>query len=161
MTDKLDAEKLYYVKKKNGDVCIRQSHLFSTLKTEKAVPFVDFDDDNIEEVLAPVPEYKQWDGCLKLLTVFTKDNKALKASLEMRNRKWGKLVKAIRRINELSVERKKNIKELNDRVKLLEAALKYSNTTIKCTLPLIKIACDARIASEIEEMLSKTNKVLR
>lgn len=59
MTDKLDAERLYYVKKKNGDVCTRQSHLFSTLKTEKAVPFVDFDDNDIEEVLAPVPNYQE------------------------------------------------------------------------------------------------------
>lgn len=58
MTDKLDAERFYYVKKKNGDVCIRQSHLFSTLKTEKAVPFVDFDDDDIEKILAPVPTYQ-------------------------------------------------------------------------------------------------------
>lgn len=161
MTDKLDAERLYYVKKKNGDVCIRQSHLFSTLKTEKAVPFVDFDDNDIEEVLAPVPEYDQWDRCLKLLTLFTKDNKALKASLERRNRKWGKLVKAIQRINELSVERKKNIKELNDRVKLLESALKYSNSTVKWVLPLIKTAYDTRIVSEVEEMLKKTNEVLR
>lgn len=53
------------------------------------------------------------------------------------------------------------VQELRDRVKLLKAALKYSNTTIKCTLPFIKIACDARIVSEIEEMLSKTNEVLR
>lgn len=52
-------------------------------------------------------------------------------------------------------------KELTDRIKLLEAALKYSNKTVKCTLPLIKIVCDARIVSEIEEMLSKTNEVLR
>ena len=53
------------------------------------------------------------------------------------------------------------VQELNDRVKLLESALKYSNTTIKCALPLIKTACDARIVSEIEEMLNKTNEVLR
>lgn len=150
MTDKLDAERLYYVKKKNGDICTRQSHLFSTLKTEKAIPFVDFEDNDIEEVLAPVPEYDQWNRCLKL-----------EASLNKKNRKWGKLVKAIRRINELSVERKKNIKKLNERIKLLESALKYSNTTIKCTLPFIKIACDARIVSVVEEMLSKTNEVLR
>lgn len=53
----LTADKLYYVKKKNGDVCIRQARLFSTLKTEKAMPFVDFDDDDILEVLEPVPSY--------------------------------------------------------------------------------------------------------
>lgn len=47
MNDKLDAERLYYVKKKNGDVCIRQSH------------FVDFDDNDIEEVLATVPSYQE------------------------------------------------------------------------------------------------------
>lgn len=161
MTDKLDAERLYYVKKKNGDVCTRQSHLFSTLKTEKAVPFVDFDDNDIEEVLAPVPEYGQWDGCLKLLTLFTKENKKLEASLNRKNRKWGKLVKAIRRINKLSVERKKNIKKLNDRVKLLESALKYSNSTIKLALPLIKTMYDSRIIEEVEEMLKQTNEVLR
>lgn len=138
MTDKLDAEK------KNGDVYIRQSH------------FVD-----IDEVLASVPEYDQWDRCLKLLTIFTKENKTLEASLKRRNRKWGKLVKAIRRINELSVERKKNIKELNDRVKLLESALKYSTSTVKWVLPLIETAYDARIVSVVEEMLNKTNEVLR
>lgn len=51
--------------------------------------------------------------------------------------------------------------ELRDRVKLLEAALKYSNKTVKWVLPLIKTAYDSRIVSEIEEMLSKTNEVLR
>lgn len=56
----LTADKLYYVKKKNGDVCIRQAHLFSTLKTEKAMSFVDFDDDDILAVLAPVPTYGQF-----------------------------------------------------------------------------------------------------
>lgn len=56
----LTANKLYYVKKKNGDVCIRQAHLFSTLKTEKALSFVDFDDDDILAVLAPVPAYDQF-----------------------------------------------------------------------------------------------------
>lgn len=56
----LTADKLYYVKKKNGDVCIRQAHLFSTLKTEKAMSFVDFDDDDILAVLAPVPAYDQF-----------------------------------------------------------------------------------------------------
>lgn len=53
------------------------------------------------------------------------------------------------------------LQDLNDRVKLLESALKYSNSTVKWVLPLIKIVCDARIVSEIEEMLSKTNEALR
>lgn len=60
MTDKLDADRLYYVKKKNGKIVIRQAHLFSTLKTEKAVPFVDFNDDDIEKVLAPVPTWEEY-----------------------------------------------------------------------------------------------------
>lgn len=63
--DDLTADKLYYVKKKNGDVCIRQAHLFSTLKTEKAMSFVDFDDDDILAVLAPVPTYDQFSQLVK------------------------------------------------------------------------------------------------
>lgn len=70
LTDKLDAERLYYVKKKNSDVCIRQSHLFSTLKTEKVIPFVDFDDDDIEEVLAPVPSYDEYKAMQEELDEF-------------------------------------------------------------------------------------------
>lgn len=142
MTDKLDAERLYYVKKKNGDVCIRQSHLFSTLKTEKAVPFVDFDDDDIEEVLAPVPTWVEY--------------KKLKYAHDM----------FISQVPDTGLDRKlieqeNNIKELRDRVKLLKAALRYSNSTVKWVLLLIETTCDARIVSEIEEMLNKTNKVLK
>lgn len=61
----LTADKLYYVKKKNGDVCMRQAHLFSTLKTENAMLFVDFDDDDILAVLAPVPTYDQFPRLVK------------------------------------------------------------------------------------------------
>lgn len=53
------------------------------------------------------------------------------------------------------------VQKLNDRVKLLESALKYSNSTVKWVLPLIKTAYDTRITKEVEEMLSKTNEVLR
>lgn len=52
-------------------------------------------------------------------------------------------------------------KDLNDRVKLLESALKYSNSTVKWVLPLIKTAYDSRIVEEVEEMLKKTNEVLK
>lgn len=53
------------------------------------------------------------------------------------------------------------VQELTDRVKLLESALKYSNSTVKWVLPLIKTAYDTRIVKEVEEMLKKTNEVLR
>lgn len=51
--------------------------------------------------------------------------------------------------------------ELRDRVKLLKAALRYSNSTVKWVLPLIETAYDARIVKVVEEMLSKTNEVLK
>ena len=154
---------LYYLKLKTGEVVIDEyPEVINDAYGEfERYGFKDSNIDDIEEVLAPVPEYDQWDRCLKILTIFTKENKTLEASLKRRNRKWSKLVKAIRRINELSVERKKNIKELNDRVKLLESALKYSNSTVKRFLPLIKTAYESRIVEEVEEMLKKTNEVLK
>lgn len=59
LTDKLNAGRLYYVKKKNGKIVIRQAHLYSCLITEKDTPYVDFDDNDIEKVLAPVPSYNE------------------------------------------------------------------------------------------------------
>lgn len=53
------------------------------------------------------------------------------------------------------------VQKLNERVKLLESALKYSNSTIKLALPLIKTMYDSRIIEEVEEMLKQTNEVLR
>lgn len=142
MNDKLDAERLYYVKKKNGDICTRQSHLYSTLKTEKAVPFVDFDDDDIEEILAPVPTWKEYKKLKYAHDMFM--SQVPDTGLDRR-----------------LIEQENNIEELRDRVKLLEAALKYSNKTVKWVLPLIKTVYDARIVSVVEEMLTKTNEVLR
>ena len=49
--------------------------------------------------------------------------------------------------------------ELNDRVKLLEAALKYSNSTIKLVLPLID-GRNSRVIYEINRMLDKTSRAL-
>lgn len=43
-TEKLKAGELYYVKKKNGKIVIRQAHLYSCLRTENSMPFVDFED---------------------------------------------------------------------------------------------------------------------
>lgn len=59
LTEKLNAGRLYYVKKKNGKIVIRQAHLYSCLRTENATPYVDFDDNDIEKVLAPVPSYNE------------------------------------------------------------------------------------------------------
>lgn len=59
LTEQLKAGELYYVKKKNGEIVIRQAHLYSCLRTENATPFVDFDDNDIEKVLAPVPSYDE------------------------------------------------------------------------------------------------------
>lgn len=58
-TDKLNAGRLYYVKRKNGEIVIRQAHLYSCLRTENAMPFVDFDDNDIEKVMAAVPSYNE------------------------------------------------------------------------------------------------------
>lgn len=59
LADGLSAGRFYYVRKKKGKIVIRQAHLYSCLKTEKAIPFVDFDDNDIEKVLAPVPNYEE------------------------------------------------------------------------------------------------------
>ena len=60
LTEKLKAGELYYVKKKNGKIVIRQAHLYSCLRTENSMPFVYFEDNDIEEVLAPVQSYEEW-----------------------------------------------------------------------------------------------------
>ena len=60
LTEKLRAGELYYVKKKNGEIVIRQAHLYSCLRTENAMPFVDFEDNDVEKVIAPVPSYDEW-----------------------------------------------------------------------------------------------------
>ena len=60
LTEQLRAGELYYVKKKNGEIVRRQAHLYSCLRTENAIPFVDFEDNDIEKVLAPVPSYDEW-----------------------------------------------------------------------------------------------------
>lgn len=60
LTEKLNAGRLYYVKKKNGKIVIRQAHLYSCLITEKATPYVDFDDNDIEKVMAAVPSFEEW-----------------------------------------------------------------------------------------------------
>lgn len=59
LADELSAGRFYYVRKKKGKIVIRQAHLYSCLKTEKAIPFVDFDDNDIEKVIAPVPNYEE------------------------------------------------------------------------------------------------------
>lgn len=56
---KLEPEKLYYVKKQNGEICIRKTYLYSSIKTERYVLFVDFDDQDIIEVISPVPSYDE------------------------------------------------------------------------------------------------------
>ena len=53
LTEKLKAGGLYYVKKKNGKIVIRQSHLYSCLRTENAIPFddcEDFTEDKKDEI---------------------------------------------------------------------------------------------------------------
>lgn len=59
LADGLSAGRFYYVRKKKGKIVIRQTYLYSCLTTEKAIPFVDFDDNDIEKVLAPVPSYDE------------------------------------------------------------------------------------------------------
>lgn len=56
---KLEPEKLYYVKKQNGEICIRKTYLYSSIKTERYVLFVDFDNEDIIEVISPVPSYEE------------------------------------------------------------------------------------------------------
>lgn len=86
-TEKLNAGRLYYVKKKNGDVCIRQAHLYSCLRTEKAMPFVDFDDNYIEKVIAPVPSYEELQALKKENENYCERNKILIVE-KSRLREW-------------------------------------------------------------------------
>ena len=67
LTKKLKAGELYYVKKKNGKIVIRQAHLYSCLRTENSMPFVDFEDNDIEKVIAPVPSYDEWQQLKEIL----------------------------------------------------------------------------------------------
>lgn len=67
LTEKLKAGELYYVKKKNGKIVIRQSHLYSCLRTENSMPFVDFEDNDIDKVLASVPSYKEYQRLKEIL----------------------------------------------------------------------------------------------
>lgn len=64
-------------------------------------------------------------------------------------------------LNAVRKGQENNIENLLEKVKLLKAALKYSNSTVKWVLPLIETAYNARIVFEIEEMLNKTNEVLK
>ena len=66
-TEKLKAGELYYVKKKNGKIVIRQAHLYSCLRTENSMPIVDFEDNDTEKVIAPVPSYEEYQRLKKLL----------------------------------------------------------------------------------------------
>ena len=93
----------------------------------------------IKEVLAPVPSYQH-------LQQLEAQNDVLNQEIRLKIQAQALL--------------QKNIEELNDRVKLLESALKYSNSTVKMALPLIKTMYDSRIIEEVEEMLKKTDEVL-
>lgn len=78
LTEQLRAGELYYVKKKNGEIVIRQAHLYSCLRTEKAMPFVDFEDNDVEKVIAPVPSYDEYLESESHCAVYSEVNKSLK-----------------------------------------------------------------------------------
>lgn len=144
LTEKLKAGELeegwYYVKLKNEKTLITCYWQDENIDDEF---FSDCNYNDVSEVLAPVPEYDQWDRCLKL-----------EASLNRKNRKWGKLVKAIGRINELSVERKKKVSELK---KLLKECLPI----ISAEIMTWQIRGDEESHKKGKELLTKINEVLR
>lgn len=138
MNDKLDAERLYYVKKKNGDVCTRQSHLFSTLKTEKAVPFIDFDDDDIEKVLAPVPSYEELQALKEENTRLKERDKIYSELAEnllcIEEEKWYNLVEngtKEQRINFLKEKEKHSLLSAINKIFKLKGLLKECQPYIK------------------------------
>lgn len=152
-------EGLYYLKLKTGEVVVDEyPEVINDAYGEfERYGFKNSYIDNIEEVLAPVPEYNQWDGCLKLLTVFTKENKKLEASLNRKNRKWGKLVKDVQRINKLSVKRKKKVSELK---KLLKECKFAVDENIEALLDDTSDFAKGRV-KEMQELLTKIEEVLK
>lgn len=97
------------------------------------------------EVLAPVPTWEEYKKLEYANDMFI--SQVANTSLDK---------KLVEQEQEIAVR-----KDLNDKVKLLKAALRYSNSTVKWVLPLIETAYDARIVKVVEEMLNKTNEVLR
>ena len=78
---KLEAGRLYYVKKLNGDIVIREACFYSTLRTEKAIPFADFEDRDIIEVIAPIPTYEQIQETQKKLEIAVKALNTIKTAI--------------------------------------------------------------------------------
>jgi hypothetical protein len=79
---KLEVGRLYYVKKLNGDIVIREACIYSTLRTEKAIPFVDFEDRDIIEVIAPIPAYEQIQDTQKKIEIAVKALNTIKHAIE-------------------------------------------------------------------------------
>lgn len=79
---KLEAGRLYYVKKLNGDIVIREACIYSTLRTEKAIPFVDFEDRDIIEVIAPIPAYEQIQDTQKKIEIAVKALNTIKHAID-------------------------------------------------------------------------------
>lgn len=130
---KLEPEKLYYVKKQNGEICIRKTYLYSSIKTERYVLFVDFDDEDIIEVISPVPSYEE-----------------LQAEIN-------RLRETLKNIC-ITAKRGKSSQLFTP-----ETALQYSNSTAKLALGLIRSIDSlnkSAIARDLEEMIEKTRKVL-
>ena len=131
LTDKLNAGRLYYVKKKNGKIVIRQAHLYSALKTEKAIPFVDFDDNDIEKVLAPVPSYDELQDMKEYLDY----------SINNRNQLTIQISRWIDKINEEKEENarlKELLKECKDIIEWYKADCGYKDLPTESVLTKIE-----------------------
>lgn len=133
LADGLSAGRFYYVRKKKGKIVIRQAHLFSTLKTEKAIPFVDFDDNDIEEVLAPVPSYDELQDMKEYLDY----------SINNRNQLTIQISRWIDKINEEKEENarlKELLKECKDIIEWYKANCEYKDLPTESILTKIEEA---------------------
>lgn len=145
LTDKwkageLEAGSHYYVKTHLGNILI---------------DVIDFTIPNhngflhdVKEVLAPVPSYEE-------LQSLKEENAKIKASLNKKNKKLGKLIKAIRRINELSVERKKKVSELK---KLLKECQAQIDVLLDACISFDEAMCFEQGCKWSEETFREENK---
>lgn len=130
---KLEPEKLYYVKKQNGEICIRKTYLYSSIKTERYVLFVDFDDEDIIEVISPVPSYEELQAEINRL----REEKS-KIEIELKNMEqtcygWQRLVESLEdQNNQLKAGNDKLREAINSALNFMACPDDLSELTGKC-----------------------------
>lgn len=139
LTKKLNPEDFYYVEKENGDICIKQANLYASLKAENPALYVDFDDNDIKEVISSVPSYEEFQNLKnyeKIIQTFNNESVDYSNSVKIINKlinEKNELTQKIHILTESQMNLENEIGKFSDKIIELKKLLnKYENLLKNC-----------------------------